>query len=66
MVEDGEWDERLKNIVKANWMINPWGRSGKFLALDEFIEEIVRNLKGSYNPGVTSGVILPGLGHYIH
>lgn len=51
MVEDGELDERLKKIVKANWVINPWGRSGKFLALDEFMEEIVRNLKDLYNPG---------------
>lgn len=51
MVEGGEWDERLKKIVKANWVINPWGRSGKFLALDEFMEEIVRNLKDLYNPG---------------
>lgn len=36
-----EWEDVLKRIVKSNWVINPWGKSGKFLGLDEFIEELV-------------------------
>lgn len=46
-----EWDARLKKIVRGNWVINPWGRRGKFLGLDEFMEELVRNLKDIYKPG---------------
>lgn len=46
-----EWDERLKSIVRGNWVINPWGRRNKFLGLDEFMEELVRNLKDIYSPG---------------
>lgn len=46
-----EWDERLKHIVRGNWVINPWGKRNKFLGLDEFMEELVRNLKDIYSPG---------------
>lgn len=49
-----EWDEQLKRIVHTNWVITPWGRSGKFPGLDEFREEIVRNLKELQNPENTN------------
>lgn len=52
---EAEWDERLKKVMRQNWVINPWGRRGKFLGLDEFMEEIVRNLKDLQNPG--SGIL---------
>ena len=48
---EGESDQRLKRVIRENWVINPWGRSGKFLGLDEFMEELVRNLKDIYNSG---------------
>ena len=38
---EAEWDEKLKKIVRGNWVINPWGRWGKSLGLDEFMEELV-------------------------
>ncbi|KAF8471076.1 hypothetical protein BDZ91DRAFT_838517 [Kalaharituber pfeilii] len=47
----GEWDDRLKQIIRRNWIINPRGREGKALGLDEFMEEIVRAYKQQYNPG---------------
>ncbi|RPB20895.1 hypothetical protein L211DRAFT_791404 [Terfezia boudieri ATCC MYA-4762] len=46
-----EWNAELKKVVRGNWVINPWGRPGKTLGLDEFMEEMVRNLKDLYNPG---------------
>lgn len=46
-----EWSKELKQVVRRNWVINPRGRSGKCLALDEFMEELVRALKQQYNPG---------------
>ena len=32
-------------------MINPTGRGGHFLALDEYMEELIRGIKKLYNPG---------------
>lgn len=46
-----EWPEQLKWVIRSNWLINPWDKSGKFLALDEFMEELVRAYKQQYNPG---------------
>ncbi|KAF8457345.1 hypothetical protein BDZ91DRAFT_800597 [Kalaharituber pfeilii] len=48
---EAEWSEELKKIVRANWVINPWGQTGKTLGMDEFMEELVRSLKDIYNPG---------------
>jgi hypothetical protein len=48
---EAEWAPELKTIIRQNWVINPWGKSGKFLGLDEFMEGLVRNLKELYNPG---------------
>ncbi|KAF8416868.1 hypothetical protein EV426DRAFT_721563 [Tirmania nivea] len=46
-----EWDEQLRVIIRRNWVINPRGRTGKNLGLDEFMEELVRAYKHQYNPG---------------
>lgn len=46
-----EWTEELREIVRRNWVINPRGRSGKCLGLDEFMEELVRAYKQQFNPG---------------
>ncbi|RPB18950.1 hypothetical protein L211DRAFT_795329, partial [Terfezia boudieri ATCC MYA-4762] len=40
-----EWSEELKRVVRANWVINPWGKRDKWLGLDEMMEELVRALK---------------------
>ncbi|KAF8432292.1 hypothetical protein BGX38DRAFT_1276825 [Terfezia claveryi] len=45
-----EWSEELKEVVRANWVINPWGKRGKFLGLDEFMKELIRAYKQQYNP----------------
>ncbi|KAF8451632.1 hypothetical protein BGX38DRAFT_1141968 [Terfezia claveryi] len=47
----GEWNDQLKQIIRRNWVINPRGRRGKCLGLDEFMEELVRVYKYQYNPG---------------
>lgn len=41
----------MLQVVKWNWVINPTGRVGHFLALDEYMEELVRGIKKLYNPG---------------
>ena len=46
-----EWSEELKWVVRSNWVINPWGKTDKWLALDEMMEELVRTLKEQFNPG---------------
>ena len=51
-----EWSEELKRVVRSNWLINPWGKKDKFLALDEFMEELVRAYKQHYNPGGSEGL----------
>jgi hypothetical protein len=43
--------EKLVKIAIHNWVINPWCREGHFLAMDEFMENLVRALKVTYNPG---------------
>lgn len=47
----GEWNNQLKEIMRQNWIINPHGRRGKCLGLDEFMEELVRVYKHQNNPG---------------
>lgn len=34
---EAEWAPELKTIIRQNWVINTWGKSGKFLGLDEFM-----------------------------
>jgi hypothetical protein len=46
-----EYSKKLKEIVLNNWIINPFNKMGHFVALDEFMEEIVRHIKLIYNPG---------------
>ena len=46
-----EWSKELKQVVRSNWVINPWGKTDKWLALDEMMEELVRALKEQFNPG---------------
>ncbi|KAF8416290.1 hypothetical protein EV426DRAFT_686853 [Tirmania nivea] len=46
-----EWSEELKKVVRANWVINPWGKRDKWLGLDEMMEELVRALKEQFTPG---------------
>lgn len=45
-----EWTKELQHIVKWNWVINVSGRPGHFLALDEYMEELIRGIKvGCYD-----------------
>lgn len=47
----GDWSPELQDIIRANWVVNPWSKRSKFLGLDELMEEIVCALKDQYNPG---------------
>lgn len=46
----GEWNDQLQQIIRRNWILNPRGREGKCLRLDEFMQELVRVYKPQYNP----------------
>lgn len=46
-----EWNEELQRVVRSNWVINPWGKKDKWLALDEMMEELVRAMKEQFSPG---------------
>jgi hypothetical protein len=46
-----EYSRELKEIILSNWVINPFGKEGHFLAQDEFMEEVIRHIKQIYNPG---------------
>lgn len=46
-----DWSEELQDVIRANWVVNPWGKKTKFLGLDELMEQVVRALKDQYNPG---------------
>jgi hypothetical protein len=46
-----EYSKRLKELIYRNWLINPFNKEGHFLAVDEFMEEIIRHVKLIYNPG---------------
>lgn len=45
-----EWHEQLKRFVIPNCVINRCSGSGKFTRLNEYMEEIVRNLKELQDP----------------
>lgn len=48
-----DWSPELRDVIRSNWVVNPWGKNSKFLGLDELMEEIVRAMKDQYNPGST-------------
>jgi hypothetical protein len=49
-----EWTEEMRELWLLNCVVNLTGKDGKFLAIDEFNEWIVRAVKDVYN---TSGTI---------
>ncbi|EGX47940.1 hypothetical protein AOL_s00081g267 [Orbilia oligospora ATCC 24927] len=48
-----EYSSVLLDILKQNWLLNPSGLPGKFMAIDEFTEYIVRMLKDIYGINLT-------------
>jgi hypothetical protein len=48
-----EWTEEMRELWLLNCVVNLSGKKGKFLAIDEFNEWIVRAVKDLYNPSGT-------------
>jgi hypothetical protein len=48
-----EWTDEMRELWLLNCVVNLDGKDGKFLAIDEFNEWIVRSVKDVYNPSGT-------------